>query len=77
MISTYNLRINKMVKVGHKPIINTLLKLTKGGYRNWVSLLLLVLWVERTYMKVSMGRTLYKLLYGYIYVLSIEVHILT
>ena len=65
-----------MVKIGHKPIINTLSKLTKGGYRNWVSLLLLMLWVEKIYIKINIGRILYKLLYNYIYMLPIEVHIL-
>ena len=74
--SAYNPRANKIIEVGHKPIINTLLKLTKGGYGNWVSLLLLVLWVERICMRVNMGKTLYKLLYDYMCVLPVEIYIL-
>ena len=77
MISAYNLRVNGMVEAGYKLIINTLSKLTKGGYGNWVSLLPLVLWVERTCVRASMGRILYKLLYNYIYMLPVEVYILT
>ena len=34
MIFIYNLRVNGMIKIGYKLIINVFLKLIKGGYRN-------------------------------------------
>ena len=66
-----------MVKIEYKLIINTLLKLIKGGYGNWIFLLLLILWVEKICVRVSIGRILYKFLYSYIYIFFVEVYILT
>ena len=36
IISAYNIKVNGMIERGHKPVINALAKITKGGIGKWV-----------------------------------------
>jgi len=36
IISPYNVKVNGMIEKGHKPVINTLAKMIKGGINKWV-----------------------------------------
>jgi hypothetical protein len=43
VISPYNIKANGMIEKGHKSIINTLIKMTKGGINKWIRNLYAVL----------------------------------
>jgi hypothetical protein len=36
VISPYNVKANEIIEKGHKSVINTLVKMTKGGINKWV-----------------------------------------
>ena len=77
VVSAYNPQANGVVERGHKPIADSLVKLQAAGYGDWVSLLPLVLWADRTTTRQSTGVTPYRLLYGYECVLPIETRVPT
>lgn len=43
VVSTYHLQVNGMIEHDHKPINDILLKMSAGGFTNWVQNLLVVL----------------------------------
>jgi hypothetical protein len=77
VVSAYNPHANGMVERGHKPIVDSLSKLTNGGHGSWSDLLHLVLWADRTTVRQSTGKTPFELLYGYMCVLPIEAKVTT
>ena len=78
LTSAYNPRANGMVERGHKPIIDSLSKMTGGGdMRNWPDFLHAVLWADRTTIRQSTGKTPFELLYGYHCVLPVETRLTT
>jgi hypothetical protein len=47
VISPYNIKTNGMIKRDYKPVINTLVKMIKGGINKWIRNLHAVLWVDK------------------------------
>ena len=76
-MSAYNSDTNEMIKCEHKSLIDGLTKMTTEDLEKWTDLLSLILWADRTTIHRSTDWTLYKLLYDYLCILSIEAHILT
>lgn len=59
VVFVYHLYTNKMIKCGHKPIVNALLKILDGVFTNWVWNLLAVLWANWSTVQLSAGFILY------------------
>ena len=77
VVSAYHLQANVIIDRGHQPIVDTLLKLSDGGFNYWVCHLPAVLWADRLFIRISTNLTPY-----YIYcksepVFSIELEVLT
>ena len=77
VVLAYNSDTNEMIKCEHKSLIDDLTKMTTEDLEKWTDLLSLILWADRTTIHRSTDWTLYKLLYDYLCILSIEAHILT
>jgi len=77
VVSAYNSEANDMMKHEHKPLIDTLFKMTAEGLSKWSDLLTLILWANQTTIKRSTCWTPYEILYEYACILTIEAHIST
>ena len=80
VISVYNPQANGMIEQEHQPIINVLFKMTedfiKKNEDGWVTHLPFVLFANRIIIKVSIGMTLFRMIYGYEVILPIKLNIL-
>jgi hypothetical protein len=73
LVSAYHPQANGMVERGHRPIVDSLSKLTNGHTKgSWVDLLPVVLWADRTSVRASTGMTPYEFEYASRPVLPIE-----
>lgn len=77
VVSTYHPQANCMIERGHKPIVDTLSKLSDGGSANWVRYLPTVLWANRSTVRTSTGLTPYYISCGNELALPIELEIPT
>ena len=70
-----------MIKVGHKSIADTLLKMTQEGIiieiNDWVTHFPTILLVNKTIIKVSMKIIPFRMLYGEKAMLFIKLNVLT
>ena len=80
MISSYNLQANEMIEVEHRPIIDTLLKMTQKGtiieMNEWITHLLTILLADRMTIKISTEMTSFQILYEEKAMLLIKLNIL-
>ena len=77
VVSAYHPQANRMVERGHRPLVDSLNKITEQGYGDWVSNLHAVLWADRTTTRASTGETPYRLMYGSDAILPIELSVPT
>ena len=63
-ISAYNSKANGKIEAGHKPIMNALVKLTKGGKTDWLAYYHYVLFADRTTIHQPTGYTPFYMVYG-------------
>ena len=59
----YSSKTQGLIENGHKSIAKSLMKMTNGTGKNWVSLLPLAVWADRTVVRYF-GMSSYRLLYG-------------
>jgi hypothetical protein len=72
IISPYNAKANRIIERGHKPIIDALAKITKGGIGKWVRNLHTILWADRTTIRKSTDYTPFYLNIGMEAILPIK-----
>ena len=73
LVSAYYPQANGMVERGHRPIVDSLSKLTGGHTKgSWVDLIPVVLWADRTSVRASTGITPYEFKYTSRLILLIE-----
>ena len=77
IILAYHLAFNGIIKTGHKPIKDALLKIINGTKKGQVKLLLLVLFTDRTTVKRITRITLYKIFIEEDAILLIETEVPT
>ena len=73
----YHPASNRIIETRHKLIKNALSKIIDGTRKEWVKLLPLVLFIDRTMAKRTIRMTLYKMLIGEDAILPIETEVLT
>jgi hypothetical protein len=66
-----------MIERGHKPVINALTKMTKGGIGKWIRNLHVIFWVDRIIIRKNTGYTPFYLNIGMKAILLIKLNILT
>jgi len=76
-VSTYHPQTNGMVKRGHKPVINTLSKITDEDLGNWINNLHTILWANRVTIRRLTDQIPFYLSCGRQPVLPIELNIPT
>ena len=59
LISAYHLQTNRIIKRGHKPIVNAPLKMSAGRSINGVQNLPVVLWADQSIVRMSTSLTPY------------------
>ena len=72
----YSSKTQGLIENGHKSIAKILMKMTNGTGKNWVSLLPLAVWADRTVVRYY-GMSSYRLLYGREPLLPFELNIPT
>jgi hypothetical protein len=76
VVSAYHPEANGLVERGHKPVVDSLSKMT-GGKARWTDHLHTVLWADRTTVRSSTGMTPYEVVYANRPRLPIELEIPT
>ena len=59
VISAYHFQTNDMMKKKHKFLINALSKISADNRENWIKYLLIVLWTDRSTVKINIKKTSY------------------
>ena len=77
VVLAYYLQANGMIERGHKPIVNTLSKISDGGSTNWVRNLSAIFWANQSTVRTSTSLTPYYISCGNELVLLIELEIPT
>jgi hypothetical protein len=66
-----------MIERGHKPVINALAKMTKGGIGKWIRNLHAIFWADKIIIRKSTGYTPFYLNIGMEAILLIKLNIPT